>query len=187
MLTLGRDPDQLNTNDPTTGRVQMREKLIEIKTAEPKESRGSGRYNQRRNQMITSSLKPNGRQARFDPQMMYNSEAAAPAYPVMPPYYCTPGMAHGYMVPTYFHPPPVAPVQFGHPAYTNMTDMTTYPPRDPSYACPVPMGMVAPVPFIPPTQPHNPVATSVMQPMAPGIPLKCDGEEPITSAPSDPE
>lgn len=49
MLLLGRDDASMNSNNGTTGRIQMRDKLIEIKAAEPKEGKGRFCYNHHQN------------------------------------------------------------------------------------------------------------------------------------------
>uniref|UniRef100_A0A7S2V9X9 RRM domain-containing protein n=1 Tax=Entomoneis paludosa TaxID=265537 RepID=A0A7S2V9X9_9STRA len=45
MLMLGHDDPTINNNNGTTGRIQMRDKLIEIKAAEPKEGKGRFHHN----------------------------------------------------------------------------------------------------------------------------------------------
>lgn len=184
MLTLGRGSNESRTSEPQTGRVQMRDKLIEIKMAEPKEGR-SGRYNQRRNH-VNGSLKPTGRQVMYDPQMMYYREGAAQSYPIIPPY-CAPGMVPGYIAAQYFAPTPVAPSSFAYPTYGTTSLHPYVPMLDPPVYAEGTMGMVAPMPFIPVTHTPTMVGLSVMQPAAPGIPVKRDGEAEVvaTLKPSD--
>lgn len=174
MLTLGRMTNEGCTNEPMTGRVQMRDKLIEIKMAEPKEGRSGGRYGHRRNQ-IADGVKP---KAMWDPQAMYFGQGAVYGYPMIPPYYAH-GIGNGYnMAPSYFVPPaPVSSSAYCYPTYGISTVTTHNSMSDPPiFAEAVPMGVVAPMPYDPVVQTPTMVGAAVMQSSVSGISLMRDGE-----------
>ena len=214
LLTLGRDPHSTDPTGPTTGRVQMRDKLIEIKMAEPKESRGGGGmgkyHSQRRspnsNPPAATAMKHYGRGPvpTYDPSMMmyYGDGTAVQQYPYPQGGYCAPaGMVPAsYMpAPVYYTTPPsvvgVAPTPgavYGEMPLAYPTSPTaplttgTYPASattpPPVFAEGIPMGVIATAPsYVPMAASTPPVAmgtASVMQPVAPGIPMKLDGRPP---------
>lgn len=181
MLMLGNDPN--NFNESMSGRTQMRDKLIEIKSAEPKDGNGKGRVSHQRranNQQGPSFVPPRAASVAnptvsYDPAMEYYG-----AYPVAP----VPSM---YAYPYNGYAAPV-------PAYAGYTTPQPYMPHQQYYAPTPPMysnaGVTYGVPpmsyyptgaVVPPQPPM--VQASVMQPVAPGIPTKQENEAAVNAIP----
>lgn len=167
LLTLGCD--NKNSNETKTGRIQMRDKLIEIKAAEPKEGRGNHRFGRKNNAPVTAKMVGPAYHVPAQPVCFYG-DAVTAIYPMIPPY-CAPGVIPGYMAPQGYFAPEAPMVQAS--PYTPIYNMNDYHPVEPGYSGSAGMAPYTFFPIVPP-QPSIYVGASVMQPAAPGIPSKLD-------------
>ena len=173
VLSMGHEESNNNNNNntdnskPLVGRLEMRDKTIEVKAAEPKEPTNRRYYNRDRR---TPPMNKAYGAPMPDPSLMYS-----PADYNMPytPFY-GPGVVAGYMAPMYY--PAYQDVhQHQQPIMMNTVDGAYQQPPPPVDAA---AGAYAFIPFIPPTA----MPGTVMQPVAPGIP-KADGDEAASSSP----
>jgi RNA recognition motif-containing protein len=162
--------DSNTNNDPPVARLEMRGKKIEAKAAEPK---GQRRYDgnhghSRERPPFPSPMKPNTMTMMMygpnDPNLYYSNALGhyyAPHSFAPPPFI-------GYMAPMYY---PEQVPQYYPPVIPMVEGYYQHPPMDAAYG-------YASVPFATPhiyEQPYG--TTSVMQPMAPDIPVKEGGVE----------
>lgn len=214
LLSLGHEGQDDGGDQPKqSGRLEMRGKLIEVKSAEPKEP-SSSRSNARPRVAQERGV-PNRMPNYPSPMTMDPSSAAGWPYfsGTYDQYAAANGMhnpyaaaavpiATGYIAPMYYHPgmnmpapasgqimqneqhqiPQQAygPNYYPYPDYINDPNFHPHVQYPPAYAFypHVPVMAAAAVPSAVP-QPPLPAAetSSVMQPVAPGIPAKTDSDE----------
>jgi len=203
MLKLGHDDPNIDTNNGTTGRIQMRDKLIEIKAAEPKEGKGRSHHNhhagqnysQRRGAHTSASRHSRGPTYPAVGAPMQYDYAQAPYDLSQQPYYygneVPVAPTYPYPVPHYTPAPAVVPLTG---AYIPAPGAYVPAPVAPYGFVPPPVAPVAvPGMMVTPLPPHPSaaglpvgppaaatapfVSASVMQPATPGIPSKLPENE----------
>lgn len=169
LLSLGHEHNTGSDNPHLTGRIQMRDKLVEIKAAEPKEGRGGGRANHQHQQqprrkggasheVASATVVPEAYPvAAEDPDNMYAAAPYGHFYPAMPTPYGYPVPAYGAASPAYAPTPAPYPAGGFVPGYMAPvfypSDVAAAPPApvmpDPGFAG------YAFIPFVPPSPPEQ--------------------------------
>jgi RNA recognition motif. (a.k.a. RRM, RBD, or RNP domain) len=167
LLTMGSETTSNDDETPRSGRLAMREKMIEIKAAEPKEHCHRIRNHPRSaDNRRAAPVDDNTCVMPADPIMMMYGMSNYPVAPYCPPYYPPVGSHFaGYVAPMY---------------YPNFDEVPVYSPMVGAYPHPSPVDAPMPggyafIPFMPAsTMPSVGQQGSVMQHVAPGIPGKDD-------------
>jgi len=170
LLSMGHEGEP-PTDKPLVGRLQMRDKTVEIKAAEPKEPTNRSGYNSR-DRRAPPTKKAYGAPFPY-PNFMYGPADYSMPY-TQPPYY-GPGVVAGYMAPMYYPtyedmPPPPPP-----PPVMNPVDGAYLPPAPVDAMSATGAPAYAFIPFMaPPAATPYAMPNTVMQQVAPGIPGKED-------------